>query len=121
MQISGINFETVQATISVISMALVPIVTLWVRSIVDGAVKRADDRLSAFELKMSETMGDHKAHIKESELRHTAHEQRLEFLERQWQALHERTDLQQRFQHEIVKTQEAISGILGKMLEKLGA
>jgi len=116
---SGAVTSVVQTVLSLLSVVVVPIATLWVRSVVDGVVKRADDRLTAFELRVSEYMGDHKTHVKESEMRHTANEQRIDFLERQWQSLQERTDAQQRFQHEIVKTQEAITGVLGKMLEKL--
>ena len=52
-------------------------------------------------------------------MRHTANEQRIDFLEKQWTALQDRTDQQQRFQHEIIRTQEGITKVLSEMIETL--
>lgn len=116
--------EIAHLVLTVLIAIAAPSVAFYVKTtahnMVEDALKHVDKRLSSFELKTSETLGDHKSHVKESEMRHTANEQRIDYLERQWTALQDRTDAQQRFQHEIVKTQESITAILAKLLEKLG-
>ena len=113
------NFATIQMGVSIMTTLFIPVASLWMNSIVNAAIKKADDRMTAFELKVSESMGDHKSHVKESEMRHTANEQRIDFLEKQWTALQDRTDQQQRFQHEIIRTQEGITKVLSEMIETL--
>ena len=122
-----ITIEMVQLIVTILTAVIVPLIGFYVHSTVKATVneavnkasKDADERLSAFELTMTASFGDSKTHQKESEMRHDASERRTAFLERQWEALQARTDQQQQFQHEIVRTQEGIAKIMSRMMEHM--
>lgn len=114
------NAEIVNLIIAVITAIIAPVVALYVRSTVDGAVKKQEERFNRFELNFTTIMGEHNMHFKESDIRHTAHDKRFLFLENQLTAYQERADQQQRFQHEIVATQQGIAEILKGIARGIG-
>jgi hypothetical protein len=108
-----INFQMIQFIVTIITALVVPVVALYVRSTVgstvDLAIKKTDERFTAFELKMSESLGQYRTHMRESEIRHDTNERRIAILESHWDNIQQRANQQQIFEKEIASAQDAIA------------